>query len=385
MAVLSHGYPLLSFIASYVTLRRLLSEPARIERLRRSADDVPEIALTGALVGGAAWLLLCAAVLTPRPAWPASSLHAIVHALPQPISDPAQDGLAALAEYEAQEVVDCLEQRGLGEWGSATAKTGNAGAILISVRASHAQAPSDGALAALMLGLQNELMGRVDAIQIAPPTRGARLRFTPASSTWPVEDIASIPLTSNTQEADRHLAPRDPPAIPTSRTPSTARGGVLMEGTEREAGEHWIATNPTHARPLRTVSVREEQVLQEARKLGPSVAWRDDTGHLQTYHLKPSDLVTIGRAGDCTITFDHVYVSRQHATLLMSIGGKPDEITVSLLDVRSRHGTEHRPLEYAAVRRGPRRRWRRFRSSRGHPFASIPATTTSGSPASCGS
>ena len=147
VAVLSHGYPLLSFIASYVTLRRLLSEPARIERLRRSADDVPEIALTGALVGGAAWLLLCAAVLTPRPAWPASSLHAIVHALPQPISDPAQDGLAALAEYEAQEVVDCLEQRGLGEWGSATAKTGNAGAILISVRASHAQAPSDGALA----------------------------------------------------------------------------------------------------------------------------------------------------------------------------------------------------------------------------------------------
>ena len=158
-----------------------------------------------------------------------------------------------------------------------------------------------------------------------------------------------------------------------------------MEGTEREAGEHGIATNPTHARPLRTVSVREEQVLQEARKLGPFVAWRDDTGHLQTYHLKPSDLVTIGRAGDCTITFDHVYVSRQHATLLMSIGGKPDEITVSLLDVRSRHGTEHRPLEYD---RGAARAATPLEAVPIEPRAPVrlgPATTTSGSPASCGS
>jgi hypothetical protein len=76
----------------------------------------------------------------------------------------------------------------------------------------------------------------------------------------------------------------------------------------------------------------------------PYVAWRDAAGALQVHALSPRAPATIGRV-DGTVTFpEHREVSREHAEVTMREHADPPAVCVYLLDVASKHGTEHRTV-----------------------------------------
>jgi hypothetical protein len=76
----------------------------------------------------------------------------------------------------------------------------------------------------------------------------------------------------------------------------------------------------------------------------PYVAWRDADGVLQVHELSPRAPATIGRV-DGTVTFpQHREISREHAEVTLREYADPPAICVYLLDVASKHGTEHRTV-----------------------------------------
>jgi hypothetical protein len=90
--------------------------------------------------------------------------------------------------------------------------------------------------------------------------------------------------------------------------------------------------------------VHESNRLAEARREGPFVAWRDVARELVIQQLRPGKPVTIGRSTDNTVALGHLLVSRDHAEVLLRVRNKPADTSVLLLDLRSKHGTTHRPL-----------------------------------------
>lgn len=105
------------------------------------------------------------------------------------------------------------------------------------------------------------------------------------------------------------------------------------------------AIEPTYFAPLRAVTAQESNLLAEARRAGPFVAWRDGSRELQVRALQPGKPTTIGRSTDNTISFEHLLVSREHAEVLLRVRSKAMDTSVFLLDLRSKHGTAHRPLK----------------------------------------
>lgn len=84
--------------------------------------------------------------------------------------------------------------------------------------------------------------------------------------------------------------------------------------------------------------------MAEARRSGPFVAWRDSSSTLRIESLRAGEPLTVGRANENAVMFDHVVVSREHAEILLRAHGKPGQASVMLLDLRSKHGTTHRAV-----------------------------------------
>ncbi len=103
----------------------------------------------------------------------------------------------------------------------------------------------------------------------------------------------------------------------------------------------------TYFLPVRPGTVQERTRLAEARRRGPFVAWRDGSRVLHIHALVPGKPVTVGRSIESTISLGHLLVSREHAEVLLKVRSHPTDTSVFLLDLRSKHGTAHRPLEIA--------------------------------------
>ena len=97
--------------------------------------------------------------------------------------------------------------------------------------------------------------------------------------------------------------------------------------------------------PVRASDADERALLKRTHARGPFLAWRDPSGTLHVHPLEPGIPVTIGRSDGSPIAFDHVLVSRAHAEVLMQTGLNPASTSVHLLDLQSKHGTEHRRVE----------------------------------------
>jgi FHA domain len=106
--------------------------------------------------------------------------------------------------------------------------------------------------------------------------------------------------------------------------------------------------DPTWCDPLRAVTAAEQNRLATARRDGPFVAWRDDSGELCVHGLEPDQPVPIGREGDSAVVLGHPLVSRDHAVVLLR-RRRSEDASVYVVDAGSRHGTEYRPI---AVARG---------------------------------
>lgn len=106
-----------------------------------------------------------------------------------------------------------------------------------------------------------------------------------------------------------------------------------------------FAIEPTYFLPLRPVSAQESNRLADARRAGAFVAWRDGSRALRVHSLRPGKPLTVGRSIDNAVAFDHLLVSRDHAEVLLRVRSKPTDMSVFLLDLRSKHGTAVRPLQ----------------------------------------
>jgi hypothetical protein len=96
--------------------------------------------------------------------------------------------------------------------------------------------------------------------------------------------------------------------------------------------------------PVRPKGAAEVARIAKAANKEPYVAWRDADGTLHVHELSPRAPATIGRV-DGTVTFpEHREVSREHAEVTMREHADPPAVCVYLLDVASKHGTEHRPV-----------------------------------------
>jgi hypothetical protein len=96
--------------------------------------------------------------------------------------------------------------------------------------------------------------------------------------------------------------------------------------------------------PVRPGGAAEIARIAKVAMKQPYVAWRDAGGTLQVHELSPRAPATIGRV-DGTATFpEHREVSREHAEVTMREHADPPAICVYLLDVASKHGTEHRTV-----------------------------------------
>jgi hypothetical protein len=96
--------------------------------------------------------------------------------------------------------------------------------------------------------------------------------------------------------------------------------------------------------PVRPTGAAEVARLAQAANRHPYVAWRDGDGALRVHELNPRAPATIGRE-DGTVTFPgRREVSREHAEVTMREHTDPPAICVHLLDMGSRHGTEHRTV-----------------------------------------
>src|SRR5689334_11705223 len=77
---------------------------------------------------------------------------------------------------------------------------------------------------------------------------------------------------------------------------------------------------------------------------GPYVAWRDAGGVLNVHGLSPRAAARVGRV-DGTVRFpEDRAVSREHAEVTMRTHADPPAVCVYLLDMASKHGTEHRSV-----------------------------------------
>ena len=204
--VIGHGYTLFAFLACFLSLRRMLSKPAAPKWLRDGASGLSETRLTAAAIAGAAWLLLCAIVLPRQATWPASSMHAVYAGLPRVIDDLILTGREAVAEYEAQAVIDCLAVHGLSGWSTVTARPRPGSVVTLSVRPDRRHAVGSRELPTLMLALQNQMAGRVEDVAISASPRGARVRFTPLRTRRPVTDVTRVAaVATSSPRGARHL------------------------------------------------------------------------------------------------------------------------------------------------------------------------------------
>jgi FHA domain-containing protein len=96
--------------------------------------------------------------------------------------------------------------------------------------------------------------------------------------------------------------------------------------------------------PVRPQGAAEVARVARAAIEHPYVAWRDADGALQVHELSPRAPVTIGRV-DGTVTFPgQREISREHAEVTVREHADPPALCVYLLDLASKHGTEHRTV-----------------------------------------
>lgn len=96
--------------------------------------------------------------------------------------------------------------------------------------------------------------------------------------------------------------------------------------------------------PVRPQGAAELARIAQTAQQQPWVAWRDADGTLQVHGLSARAPATIGRV-EGTVTFpQHREVSREHAEVTVREYDDPHAVCVYLLDVASRHGTEHRSV-----------------------------------------
>ncbi len=198
---IGHGYALFAFLACFLTAKRALSKPAAQKWLRDSASGLSETGLTAAVIAGVAWLALCAVVLPRQATWPASSMHAVSASLPRPLGDLVLSGREAVAEYEAQAVIDCMAARGMSDWVTVTARRRDGAAVTLSVRPDRRHSVGSRALPTLMLALQNQLAGRVEDVAISASPSGARVRFAPLRTRRPVTDVTRLAAVATSSPA----------------------------------------------------------------------------------------------------------------------------------------------------------------------------------------
>ena len=97
--------------------------------------------------------------------------------------------------------------------------------------------------------------------------------------------------------------------------------------------------------PLRASSASESNRLATARRKGPFLAWRDISGDIRITPLRAGEPAGVGRSPQSTIVIDDRTVSREHAEILLRSSGAGD-VSVLLVDNRSRNGTWHRRLAF---------------------------------------
>lgn len=99
----------------------------------------------------------------------------------------------------------------------------------------------------------------------------------------------------------------------------------------------------THG-PVRPEGAAEVARIAQAANRRPYVAWRAADGALHVDELSPRAPATIGRVQG-TVTFPgERAVSREHAEVTVREHADPAALCVHLLDMGSRHGTEHRAV-----------------------------------------
>jgi hypothetical protein len=96
--------------------------------------------------------------------------------------------------------------------------------------------------------------------------------------------------------------------------------------------------------PVRPAGAAEAALIAKVANRQPYVAWRDAEGTLRVHALSPRAPATLGRV-DGTVTFpEQREVSREHAEVTVRTHADPPAVCVYLLDVASKHGTEHRSV-----------------------------------------
>lgn len=96
--------------------------------------------------------------------------------------------------------------------------------------------------------------------------------------------------------------------------------------------------------PVRPDGAAEVARLAQTASKRPYVAWRDAGGGLHVHELSAQAPATIGRI-DGRVTFpEHRGISREHAEVTLRAHADPDTVCVYLLDLASKHGTEHRTV-----------------------------------------
>jgi hypothetical protein len=109
------------------------------------------------------------------------------------------------------------------------------------------------------------------------------------------------------------------------------------------------------------------ELIQLAKAADPYVAWRDGGGTLRLHELGRRSPASIGRVSGVVTFPGEGLVSRAHAEVTMRVYAEPDAVCVYLLDLGSKHGTEHRAVRLRDGRTQESGHWREVPHSPARP------------------
>jgi FHA domain len=119
--------------------------------------------------------------------------------------------------------------------------------------------------------------------------------------------------------------------------------------------------------PVRASSAHENIDLAGARRQIPSIVWRDETAQLHIQALRADRPITMGRSAGNDVVFESRLVSREHAEVVMRAHSRQADVSVWLLDLGSKNGTQYRPF----YDRGAGRPAARLRPAPRYPMGSL--------------
>jgi hypothetical protein len=204
LAVFEYGLRLFAFLVCAWLLRRTLRSGAPARWIRRVAAGAPELALTAAAVLGAAWILMCAVVISPRPWWPSGSFAEFAARMPDPLADRVVDVRRSWVQARALAVTRCLAEHGRGGWRDPRAFAREDGSLLVGVRAE--PRAGERRVATLMLALNNQLAPHGVTVDVVASRDAPAISFVPDAGARPVRDFSAIGASAAANERDLQVA-----------------------------------------------------------------------------------------------------------------------------------------------------------------------------------